>query len=134
MAFTMVALQAQKLAANEWSYSYVGVASDTIGAVATTWTKTLDVSAPEQKAVAIQLKLSDRGAGGAATVALQGRVFATDAYSTISTITWTGIGSVDSTITINSTTTKYNYNYYKVLVTRTANKATINSFKVIVKK
>jgi hypothetical protein len=134
LCIATLAVSAQKLTATDWSYSYVGVAADTIGAVATTWSKTIDVSAPEQKAVAIQLKLTDKVAGGAATVALQGRVFATDAYSTISTITWTGIGSTDSTITINSGTTLYNYNYYKVLVTRTANKATINSLKLVVKK
>ena len=127
-------VSAQKLAANEWSYSYVGVATDTIGAGTTTWNKTVDISAPEQKALAVSVKVSDRAAGGAATVAFKGKVFSTDAYTTISTVTWTGVGSTDSIITYNSAATVNNYNYIQVVVTRTASTATINWLKLIVKK
>jgi hypothetical protein len=127
-------LSAQKLTTTVWNYAYAGIAADTIGAVATTWSKTVDIATPYQTAYVVQLKLTDKVAGGAATVVLQGKYFATDTYATITTVTWTGVGSTDSVITFNSTTNKYNYSYLKVLVTRTANKATINWFKVYVKQ
>ncbi|MFZ4798265.1 MAG: hypothetical protein ACOYMA_12285 [Bacteroidia bacterium] len=131
VAFT---LSAQKITPTVWSYAYTGIASDTIGAVTTTWTKSVEIATPYQSSYVVQLKISDKVAGAAATVVLKGKNFATDTYATITTVTWTGTGSTDSVITFNSTTNKYNYNYLQVLVTRTANKATINWFKAYVKQ
>lgn len=134
MLLAAISLSAQKITEKVWSYAYTGVSTDTIGAGTTTWTKSVQVVLPYPVAYVFQVKVSDRGAGGAATVALKAKNFATDAYSTLTTVTWTGVGSTDSVITFNSTTNKHNYNYYQVLVTRTANKATVNWLKAYVKK
>lgn len=129
-----VSVFSQKLTPTVWNYTYAGVATDTIGVGTTTWSKSIEVACPYQASYVIQVKVSDRAAGGAATVALKAKNFAADAYTTLTTVTWTGIGSTDSIITFNSTTNKYNYNYYQVLVTRTASKATINWLKAYVKQ
>ena len=130
----IVSVNAQKVVEPNWAYTYAGASTDTIGVGTTTWNKTVSFSTPMQSAYVAQLKISDFTAGATATVALQAKCFETDAYSTLTTVTWTGINSTDSIITFNSTTAKNNYNYYKVLVTRTASKATINWFKIYIKK
>lgn len=136
LAFLLVGISvfSQKFTPTVWSYTYAGVATDTIGAGTTTWSKAVEVAIPNQASYVFQVKLSDRGAGGAASVVLKAKNFASDAYSTLTTVTWTGVGSTDSVITFNSTTNKYNYNYYQVLITRTANMATVNWFKAYVKQ
>lgn len=134
MLIMAIGLSAQKLTTQVWNYSYAGVATDTIGAGNTTWSKVITVVVPYPVAYVFQVKVSDRAAGAAATVALQAKNFATDAYSTLSTVTWTGVGSTDSVITFDSGTNKLKYNYYKLLVTRTASSCNVNWVKGFIRQ
>jgi hypothetical protein len=131
--FIGIGVSAQKINSTDWLYTYTGVAADTIGGTQTTWYKDVEFSSGYLNTVAFTLKLSDRAAGCTATIALQAKSFGTDSYTPIYSFTWAG-GGTDTTVTFNSNSTKYGYNYYRVLVTRTASKGTINNLRLFVKR
>jgi hypothetical protein len=118
--------------------TYVGLASDTLGTVtATTWSYEVPVNKIDGLFFITEIKLADKttGANGACTVQPQGKYFASGSYVNIgSPITWTGIGSTDTTITIASVSSKSYYSYYRVLVTNTSGKSKVVSNKLIIKK
>jgi hypothetical protein len=140
-----VSMQAQvarvnvPLAADAWFIpTYTGVASDTLGTVtATTWSYEVPINKFDGVFFIMEIKLADKttGANGVCTVQPQGRYFAGGTFANIgSAITWTGINSVDSTITIASVSSKSYYSYPRVLVTNTSGKSKVVSYKLIVKK
>jgi hypothetical protein len=127
------------LSADAWFIpTYTGVATDTLGTVtATTWKYDVPVNKIDGLFFIYELKLADKttGAAGACTVQPQGAYFAGGTYVNIgSSITWTGIGSVDSTITIASVSSKTYYSYHRLLVTNTSGKSKVVSHKLIIKK
>lgn len=121
-----------------WSTVYTGVATDTLGTVtATTWSYEIPVNKFDGLFFVYEIKLADKttGSAGACTVQPQGRYFNGGAFVNIgSPITWTGIGSVDSTITIASVSSKTYYSYHRLLVTNTSGKSKIVSHKMIIKR
>lgn len=121
-----------------WSSVYTGVATDTLGTVtATTWSYEVPVNKFDGVFFVYEVKLADKttGAAGACTVQPQGRYFTGGSFVNIgSPITWTGIGSTDSTITIASVSAKNYYSYHRLLITNTSGKSKVVSSKLIIKK
>ena len=130
---------ATALSENAWFIpTYTGVATDTLGTVtATTWKYDVPVNKIDGLLFISEIKLADKttGAAGACTVQPQGAYYAGGTFVNIgSPITWTGIGSTDSTITIASVSSKVYYSYIRILVTNTSGKSKIVSNKLIIKK
>jgi hypothetical protein len=123
---------------NGWSTAYTGVATDTLGPVtATTWSYEVPVNKFDGVFFVYEIKLADKttGSNGVCTVQPQGRYFSGGTFVNIgSPITWTGIGSVDTTITIASISSKVYYPYQRLLVTNTNGKSKVVSHKLILKK
>jgi hypothetical protein len=122
---------------NTWVNEYTGVATDTLGTVtATTWSYEIPVNKPDGLLYVGQIKVADKttGAAGVCTVKLQGKYFSTDAYTDITSVAWTGVGSTDSTITYTSVTNKIYYRYLRYHVTNTGGKSKIVWVKTMIKK
>lgn len=140
-----VSLQAQiarvatPLAENAWFVpTYTGVASDTLGTVtATTWSYAVPINKFDGVFFISEIKLADKttGANGVCIVQPQGKYFESGTYVNIgSAITWTGIGSTDSTITIASVSSKVYYPYIRILVTNTSGKSKVVTNKLVIKR
>ena len=114
-------------------YAYTGLASDTAGVGTTTFTKTISVNTDDATYYMAKVKVSDVTAGATGTVALKGRVFPDDAWTTITTTTWAG-GGTDTTIVFTGQTNKNFYREFGITVTRTANKLKLTNFKISLKK
>lgn len=145
LCFGFISLQAQivrvaaPLASNAWFIpTYTGVAADTLGTVtATTWSYAVPINKFDGVFFIMEIKLADKtaGANGACTVQPQGKYFSTGNYVNIgSPVTWTGINSTDSTITISSVASKTYYSYLRVLVTNTSGKSKVVTNKLIIKQ
>lgn len=118
---------------NLWVSEYAGIASDTLGTVvATTFSYTYELNKPEGVFFNGRVKVSDKttGANGVCTIVIQGKHFSTDTYSTLKTVSWTGIGSTDTVAPLTEVTTKMYYRYYKVLVTNTGGKSKVDYVKL----
>jgi len=127
------------LAENAWFIpTYTGVATDTLGTVtATTWSYAVPINKFDGVFFALQIKLADKttGANGVCTVQPQGKYFESGTYSNIgSAITWTGIGSVDTTIQILSVSSKVYYPYIRAVVTNTSGKSKVVWYKFVIKR
>lgn len=123
--------------ANVWVKEYKGTAVDTLGTVtATTWSYEVPVNKPDGLFYVGKIKLSDKttGAAGVCTVKFQGKYFAADAYTDITSVAWTGVGSTDSTITYTGVTNKVYYRYLRFLVTNTGGKSKVDFVKLLIKK
>jgi len=134
-----VAKIAVPLAENAWFIpTYTGVATDTLGTVtATTWSYAVPVNKFDGVFFALQIKLADKttGANGVCTVQPQGKYFESGTYANIgSAITWTGIGSIDTTIQILSVSSKVYYPYIRAVVTNTSGKSKVVWYKFVIKR
>ena len=139
IANAQLARVANPLAENAWFIpTYNGVAADTLGTVtATTWSLAVPVNKIDGLFFIAEIKLADKttGANGACTVQPQGKYFESGTYANIgNAVTWTGIGSTDTTITIASVSAKTYYSYYRLLVTNTSGKSKVVSQKLILKR
>ena len=134
MTIFFISASAQiKLPVDKFIYSYVGTPADTVTAVTTTWAKEILLNKLDGVFYNAKVKVSDVTAGATCTIALQGKIFDTDAYSTIATHTWAG-GGTDTTVVFTGNTNKIYYRYLKILVTRTANKLKVNGVDLSLKK
>lgn len=134
MAFTQVKAQTN-LQPEVWAAEYVSTsAADTVGAATvTTWAKGWMLNKGDALFYNAKVKVSDHIAGAACTVALQGKYFAGDTYTTITTMTWLA-GGTDTTVLFTGNTNKVYYRYLNFLVTRTAGVAKIDYVKISLKK
>lgn len=123
--------------AGQWVTEYTGVSADTLGTVtATTWSYAVTVNKADGLFYVGKIKVSDKttGANGVCTVKMQGKYFAADAYTDITSVSWTGVGSTDSTITYTSVSNKVYYRYLRFLVTNTSGKSKVDYAKLLIKK
>lgn len=144
LAMLTIAVNAQKAIViaplnleTTWVHEYAGAATDTLGTVtATTWSYEIPVNKPDGLYYVGKIKVADKttGAAGVCTVKLQGKYFSADAYTDITTVSWTGVGSTDSTITYTSVSNKTYYRYYRFLVTNTSGKSKVDFVKLMIKK
>jgi hypothetical protein len=139
IASAQVAKISVPLAENSWFIpTYTGVATDTLGTVtATTWSYAVPINKFDGVFFIAEIKLADKttGANGVCTVQPQGKYFESGTYVNIgSAVTWTGIGSVDTTILITSVSSKVYYSYLRTLVTNTGGKSKVVTNKLIIKK
>lgn len=116
----------------EYGYTFTGGVSDTVGAVTTTWNKAIELNKTAGQYYMAQVKVADVTVGAKVTVALQGKYFQSDSYTTIGTVTWYG-GGTDTTINFAGVTNKVYYNYLNVLATRVAAKGKVSYIKLILK-
>lgn len=121
-----------------WNDSYTGEISkgDTLGTVvATTWSYEIPVNKFDGILYVTKIKLSDKttGSNGVCTYKLQGKYFAADTYTDITTVNWAGT-TADTTITLTSLSNKVYYSYLRHLVTNTSGKSKVDFQKTIIKK
>ena len=135
IAFSVVviAIFAFTLKPDIYFVDYTGVATDTVGVGTTTWNYPVEINKTDGVFYSSKVKVMDVTAGAQCTIALQGKYFDDDDYSTITTKTWYG-GGTDTTVVFQNVATKSYYRYMRVLVTRTANKAKIGYVKLSLKK
>lgn len=117
----------QTVQTDKYYISTVGNSADTVGATSTTWYKAYEVQVPQQLFYNFKVKVLETTTF-ACTIKLQGKIFDTDTYADITTITYAGAGT-DTTVAFTQVSTKQNYRFYKVLVTRTAGKGSVSSIK-----
>ena len=142
MLVGFVSLQAQiakvvTLPSEVFVNEYTGVAADTLGTVtATTWSQEFIVNKVDGLFYNVRVKVSDKttGANGVTTIKFQEKHFATDTYSDITTVNWTGVGSTDTIAPFTQVTTKQYQRYFRILVTCSSGKAKIDYTKVSFKK
>ena len=139
VATAQLARVANPLSENVWFQpTYTGVAADTLGTVtATTWSLAVPVNKIDGLFFIAEIKLADKstGSNGVCTVQPQGKYFNSGNYVNIgSAVTWTGVGSTDTTITIASVSAKTYYSYYRLLVTNTSGKSKVVHQKLILKR
>ena len=142
--FTLVVAQAQIAKVDapwdlnaKWVTEYTGTAVDTLGTVtATTWSYAVPVNKAEGLMYVAKLKVADKttGAAGVCTIKLQGKYFDADTYTDITTVSWTGVGSTDTTAVFTSVSNKVYYRYLRVLVTNTSGKSKIVYYKILIKR
>ena len=129
-----VAIQAQTvLPVEKYVYSYAGLSTDTVGAVGTTWTKAIQLNKLDGLFYNASVKVADVTAGAKCSVALQGKFFSGDAYTTITTVTWYA-GGTDTTILFTQNSSKIYYRYLNFRVTRVAAKAKVDLINLSLKK
>lgn len=121
------------LPVKKYIYEYKGVASDSVGTVDTTWNKAIQLNKLDGLFYNAAVKVSDLTPDAACTIKLQGKIFATDPYTDITTLKWTGTGT-DTTFVFTGNTNKIYYRYLNFLVTGTANKTKIDFVKLSLKK
>lgn len=121
------------LPVGKFIYSYTGVATDTVGATSTTWSKEIQLNKLDGLFYNSSVKVSDAVAGAKCSVALQGKYFSTDEYTTITTVTWYG-GGTDTTILFTQNSSKIYYRYLKYLVTNVTPRAKVSLINLSLKK
>jgi hypothetical protein len=117
--FSSFAQTNKPILTSNYIYEYTGDATkDTVGGTVTTWNKPITFGVPTANYYNFKVKLTET-ATFAGTVKLQGKIHDNDAYTDITTVTYTGAGA-DTTIVFSQPTTKQMYRTYNVLVTRTS--------------
>lgn len=122
---------------NVWVNEYTGVATDTLGTVtATTWSYEIPVNKADGLFYIGKIKVSDKttGAAGVCTLKLQGKYFAADAYTDITSVSWVAVATTDTTVTFTSVTNKVYYRYLRYLITNTSGKSKVDFTKTLIKR
>lgn len=122
--------------AEQWFVSYTGNATLDTVTVGNTWSKALLVNKGQRLMYNIRFKVTEVSAVTNATpvaIALQGKVFDTDTYTTITTLQYHGTGS-DTTVTFSEASTASVYRYFNILVTPASGKVKTTFLKASFKQ
>ena len=143
MAFLLVSvisLQAQKskqttLKPQQFYFTYTGVAADSINAATkdSTWNMVVRLNKGDGVLYNAKFKVQDLTAGATAKLILQGRNFATDNWTTITTTVWKG-GGTDTTVLFTNVSSKVYYRHLNFKLSGTANKAKVSKIDLSIKK
>lgn len=121
------------IATDKYIIEYTGVATaDTVGGTVTTWDKPILLDSYNKVFYNFKVKVTETTAF-ACTIKLRGKVFSDDAYTDITTKTYTGVGT-DTTVTFIQDTAASKYRYFDVLVTQTVGKGKISNIKASFKR
>jgi len=121
---------------DQWFVSYTGNATLDTVSVGNTWSKALLPNKGVRLMYNIRFKITEVSAVTNATpvaIALQGKVFDTDTYSTITTHQYHGTGS-DTTVTYSEASTASVYRYFNILVTPASGKVKTTFLKASFKQ
>ncbi len=121
------------LKVDNYVYLYTGVAADTVSTVDTLWTKDIQLNKLEGLFYNGKVKVSDITAGAKCKVSIKGKIFATDAYTNITTVQWYG-GGTDTTILFTSNTNKVYWRYLQFEVDQVATKLKVDYINLSLKK
>ena len=124
MLISVVSVSAQSvMKADTYIYKYVGLAGDTVNVSNdSTWNHTVQINKREGVFYNASVKVADVTANAACKVILRGKIFDTDAWTTIETKAWKG-GGTDTIINFTQTTNKQYYRYIDFKLSGTATKA-----------
>jgi len=112
---------------------YTGKATaDTVGGNVTTWNKPIFIDRQDAVLYYAKVKVTET-AGFSCTIKLQGKYFAADSYTDITTITYGGAGT-DTTAIFSEASTAIKYRYVNFLVTRTAGTGKVTFVKASFKR
>lgn len=116
-AFSFAQAQDKAVTLNNtiYYYAYSGLAADTISNNDSIWEAQVLVNKAEPVKYSMTMKLDSVSGTIGAYIFLQGKVFDTDTYTAIDTVTWSGTSS-DTTFTFSQVTTAKYYRYFKIKV------------------
>lgn len=119
----------------QYFLTYTGVAADSINASTadSTWNMVVRLNKGDGVLYNAKVKIQDLTAGATAKIILQGRNFATDSWTTITTTAWKG-GGTDTTVLFTNVSSKVYYRHLNFKLSGTANKAKLSYINLSVKK
>lgn len=119
----------------QYILSYTGVAADSVNSATkdSTWNMVVRLNKGAKLRYNAKVKVGDLTAGATAKVILQGRNFATDAWTTITTVVWKGAGT-DTTAVFTGVSADTYYRHLNFKLSGTANKAKILKIDLSVRK
>lgn len=133
IGFVSVNAQTNKQATISGAIEYTGIATaDTVGGTVTTWNKPILIDRQDAVLYYAKVKVTET-AGFACTIKLQGKYFASDAFTDITAITYTGAGA-DTTVIFSEASTAIKYRYVNFLITRTAGTGKVTYVRASFKK
>lgn len=114
---------------------YTGIAADSINAATkdSTWNMVVRLNKGDGVLYNAKVKVQDLTAGATAKIILQGRNFATDSWTTITTKAWKG-GGTDTTVLFTNVSSKIYYRHLNFKLSGTANKAKLSYINLSIKK
>jgi hypothetical protein len=135
MLISVVSISAQRvMKADTYIYKYVGLAGDTVNVSNdSVWNHTVQINKREGVFYNASVKVADVTAGAACKVILRGKIFDTDAWTTIETKEWKG-GGTDTIINFTQNTTKQYYRYIDFKLSGTATKAKLSVINLSLKR
>lgn len=124
LTITMVCTAQVKLLPGKYFLNHAGLATDTVGAVGTTWNYPIFVNKGFGYFYINAVKVQEVTSDFKCSIKLQGKNRSTESYSDITTLYYYGTGT-DSTLNFSNVSTKTNYNYLNYLVTRISGKGKV---------
>lgn len=122
------------LPAEKYIYQYTGLSGDTVNVSNdSVWNFTVQLNKREGIFYNASVKVADVTANAACKVILRGKMFDTDAWTTIETKAWKG-GGTDTIINFTQNATKQYYRYLDFKLSGTATKAKLSYIKLSLKR
>lgn len=122
------------LPAEKYIYQYTGLSGDTVNVSNdSVWNFTVQLNKREGIFYNASVKVADVTANAACKVILRGKMFDSDAWTTIETKEWKGAGT-DTIINFTQNTTKQYYRYLDFKLSGTATKAKLSYIKLSLKR
>lgn len=135
LLISVMSVSAQRvMKADTYIYKYVGLAGDTVNVSNdSVWNHTVQINKREGVFYNASVKVADVTANAACKVILRGKIFDTDAWTTIETKAWKG-GGTDTTINFTQNTNKQYYRYLDFKLSGTAAKAKLSVINLSLKR
>lgn len=121
------------LKADNYIWEYTGLASDTVSANDVIWTKSIQLNKVDGLYYNAKVKVSDVTANSQCRVIMQQKIFDSDTYAAIDSITWYG-GGTDTTLVFTHNTNKTYHRNLRFVVRYIANKPKITYIGLSLKK